>query len=30
LVDEGKYTWGNDANVECLKDIPDAGLLKDV
>jgi thiamine-phosphate diphosphorylase/hydroxyethylthiazole kinase len=29
-VCEGKYTWGNDVKVECLKDIPDAGLLKDV
>lgn len=30
LVSEDKESWGKDANVECLKDIPDAGLLKDV
>lgn len=30
LVSEGKESWGNDVKVECLKDIPDAGLLKDV
>lgn len=30
LVSEGKESWGKDAKVECLKDIPNAGLLKDV
>lgn len=29
-VSQGKESWGKDAKVECLKDIPDAGLLKDV
>lgn len=30
LVSEQKESWGKDAKVECLKSIPDAGLLKDV
>lgn len=30
LVSEGKESWGKDVKVECLKDLPDAGLLKDV
>lgn len=30
LVSEGKESWSKDVKVECLKDIPDAGLLKDV
>jgi thiamine-phosphate diphosphorylase/hydroxyethylthiazole kinase len=29
LVSEGKESWGTDVKVECLKDIPDAGLLQD-
>lgn len=28
-VSVGKQSWGNDAKVKCLKQIPDAGLLKD-
>jgi thiamine-phosphate diphosphorylase/hydroxyethylthiazole kinase len=30
LVSEGKESWGKDVKVDCLKDVPDAGLLKDV
>ena len=30
LISKGKESWGKDAKVECLKNIPDAGLLKDV
>ncbi|KAJ8119007.1 hypothetical protein OPT61_g121 [Boeremia exigua] len=30
LVNEKKESWGKDAKVECLKDIPDAAFLKDV
>lgn len=30
LVTDGKANWGRDAKVECLKYIPDAGLLKNV
>lgn len=29
-VSEGRDSWGQDAKVECMKDIPEAGLLKDV
>lgn len=30
LVSEGKESWGKDAKVECLKNVPNAGLLKDI
>lgn len=30
VVSEGKESWAKDAKVECLKNIPDAGLLKGV
>ncbi|KAJ4986390.1 hydroxyethylthiazole kinase [Stagonosporopsis vannaccii] len=30
LVSEGKESWGTGAKVDCLKDVPDAGLLKDI
>jgi thiamine-phosphate diphosphorylase/hydroxyethylthiazole kinase len=30
LISEGRENWSKDAKVECLKDVLDAGLLKDV
>lgn len=30
VVSKEKESWGKDAKIECLKNVPDAGLLKDI